>query len=403
MKTFLSLLLLITALSSLGQKNFHTGYIVTSAGDTIRGNIKYANWEINPRKIEFQQEGKELVILALNDLNAFEITDEDRYEKYIVLKSSRPTDIARFHEPIPKSPLTDTVFLRVLVIGQTSLYELADKRIYYFIRKAYGEPKELEHWLEPQAQTDDFYTRDTYKDQLRELMSGSTFNKEMNDRINNLTYTEKSLTNTVSQINLLKGDAANTWKPVKKNTSYFFVGSGVNISNMNFSGTSPEFSTLHYSTSVSPSFRAGVDLASSRNLQRLIFRTELAYQTSKFSGTSTVDKGSAFERNIKYDIQLRMISPTIHLLYIISQDRKDIYLGLGLNWNFTNSTNRHVSNYINGQQIVKDPFLVFENNWLGVNAKAGIMVSKKFDLNINYKLAGAFVQYSLFTGAANVV
>ena len=403
MKPFLTLLLLLATLLCFSQKNFRAGYMVTTAGDTIKGNIKYTNWETNPRKIEFLQDGKQPASFGLNDLIAFEITDEDRYEKYIVLKSGRPTDINRFNENIPKSPVIDTVFLRVLVKGLVSLYELVDKRNYYFISNAYGDPKELEHWLEPKAQSLDFYKRDTYKDQLRELMNGLAFDKKINNRINNLTYIENSLTNIVNQINLLKGSAVNIWKPVKKNNTYLFVGSGVNIGKMNFSGTSPEFSTLNYSTSVTPSFRAGVDYASSRNLQRLIFRPELAYHSLKFSGTSIIDKGSVFERNVDYDIQLKMISPTIHLLYIISQSRTDIYLGLGMNWNFTSNTNRHVSNYKNGQQIIRDPFVDVEKKWLSVNSKVGVMISKKFDFNINYKLAGGFVNYSNFTGGANVI
>ena len=403
MKIFLSLSILMAALSCFGQKNFRPGYIVTAAGDTITGNIKYTNWEQNPRKIEFKQDGREPAILVLNDLTAFEITGEDRYEKYIVLKSGRPTDIGRFHEPIPESAVTDTAFLRVLVRGKTSLYELVDTRNYYFIRNAYTEPKELEHWLEPQVQSDDFYTRDTYKDQLRELMSGPDFNNKLNSRINNITYDEQSLTDIVSRLNQLRGEVVNTWKPGKKNTTYFFVGTGANIGKMDISGTNPELSTLNYSTSLTPSFRAGVDFASSRNLQRLIFRSELAYHSLKSSGTSNIGKGSAFERNIDYDIQLKMLSPTVSILYIVSQSRKNIYLGGGMNLNFATSTNRHVSNYINGEQVVKDPFLDIENKWLGFNMKAGVMISKKFDFNINYNLAGGFVHYSHINAGADVL
>ncbi len=404
MKIILSVFFTFSVLLCFGQNNFLPGYIVTSTGDTINGNINYMNWRQNPRTIKFRENGKEISLLGLNDLVAFEITGQDKYEKYIVIKSGRPQDYTQINEPIPDKILSDTVFLRVLVKGQASLYELVDKRTYYFIGIDDGEPHELEHWLEPQTQSGDFYTRNTYQTQLLQFASKLTANKDINDQIINSRYTEKSLVNIINQINLLNGGTANSVKLEKKNAAYFFVGSGVNIGEMNFGGTSPEFSTLNYSTSVTPSFRAGADFASIRNMQRLILRTELTYNTLKFTGTATVDEGSVFERNVNYNLQLNMISPAMNVLYVIVQGRMDIYLGLGFSWNITNSTNSHVSIYKNGQQQrVIDPFREVQTGWVGVNGKAGMMINKKFDVNINYNFAGSFVQYSSYSAGANVL
>ena len=211
------------------------------------------------------------------------------------------------------------------------------------------------------------------------------------------------MTNVVNQINLLKGGVSNTWKPVKKNTIYFFVGTGVNIAKMNFGGTSPGFSTLDYSTSVTPSFRAGGDFATGRNLQRFILRTELAYNTLKFTGTSTIDQGSGFERDVNYNIQLNMISPSVNALYVILSGKMDIYLGLGVVCNITKSTNEHVTTYKNDQPpVVIDPFRDIQKAWWGVNGKAGVMINKKFDVNINY-CPGSFVRYALYTAGADML
>jgi hypothetical protein len=60
-----------------GQNNFQKGYVVTVAGDTLRGNVDYLNWEKNPKKITFQDwDSSRQTEFSPTDLVSFSVMDE---------------------------------------------------------------------------------------------------------------------------------------------------------------------------------------------------------------------------------------------------------------------------------------------------------------------------------------
>src|SRR5215510_9797263 len=93
-RTALLLSLTLICFSSIAQKSYIAGFIVTLKGDTINGLVDYKNWEINPRSVSFKKNAKESsVLLGLNDILSFDVPGKDRYVRSIVYKDMRPVDL----------------------------------------------------------------------------------------------------------------------------------------------------------------------------------------------------------------------------------------------------------------------------------------------------------------------
>jgi hypothetical protein len=44
-------------IKGIAQNSFTPGYVVSSSGDTIKGDIDYRGWDKNPRSVRFTREG----------------------------------------------------------------------------------------------------------------------------------------------------------------------------------------------------------------------------------------------------------------------------------------------------------------------------------------------------------
>src|SRR6478609_5778328 len=73
------------------QKNFVQGLVVLNNGDTLRGQIDYRNWEVNPLNIQFQDNGG-IKKFSPEDLAGFEIQNEDIYISRTITKDMRPVN-----------------------------------------------------------------------------------------------------------------------------------------------------------------------------------------------------------------------------------------------------------------------------------------------------------------------
>ena len=128
------------------QKNFQPGYVVLRNSDTLRGQIDYREWGINPRRIVFEtQNGGQGVTYSVEDISGFGVAG-DSYERYTVkLYPYSMEPIVVVNENFSNKPYDKTVFLRLITKGELNLFLYKDSTSteYYFLQRKKEQPFQL--------------------------------------------------------------------------------------------------------------------------------------------------------------------------------------------------------------------------------------------------------------------
>ncbi len=133
------LVILFGLLSPKGfaQVNFRPGYVVTGAGDTLRGMIDFRKWETNPKNIRFKPGGsEEAVDYRPLSIKMFKVEDEKYVGAVVKVEISiRTTSNLNYKRDFEFRQ--DTTFLETLIDGEKSLYvnKLSYSNENYYIRR----------------------------------------------------------------------------------------------------------------------------------------------------------------------------------------------------------------------------------------------------------------------------
>lgn len=146
-----SLYLLFTALLLHGifapaQSNFVAGYVVTTAGDTLKGYIDNQDWAITPSRVDFKRSaGEALQAYHPHQAASFYIQPTgELFEAKAVSMDKSPTQLSKMIPNAPPVVVQDTVFLKTLIRGKVSLYHYRDEahKTHYYLQKE-ARPEEL--------------------------------------------------------------------------------------------------------------------------------------------------------------------------------------------------------------------------------------------------------------------
>lgn len=122
---------------AFGQNNFKKGYIVTTAGDTLQGEINF-NWNLKPSTLSFRQ-GAFSNSYDVDDVSSFQIKGGDLFVQRDVELDASPTVLDKLLEIGQDQMEPARLFLKVLVLGNANLYQSYDEkrqRLHYFIETA---------------------------------------------------------------------------------------------------------------------------------------------------------------------------------------------------------------------------------------------------------------------------
>ncbi len=147
MRTIIMSLTLVMAISNqlLSQANFKSGTLTLKQGSTQVGMILDKDWQGPIREIRFQSENGEPSTYTLDQIQAFTIGDDVRYENYIVGFNHALNDTKN---PLP-SPVLEMqekpALLRVLIGGTRKLLVYVDirGREHFYLQKGNENPTEL--------------------------------------------------------------------------------------------------------------------------------------------------------------------------------------------------------------------------------------------------------------------
>jgi len=222
---FMSFGILLTPFS-YSAVEFVPGYVIDNHGDTIHGQLKFENWDINPDKISFRlKKSSRSVFYKPMTIKEFGVQDQN-FISAIVQKEISPNR----DEDLQKDPTLhlalDTVFLKVLFKGEKCLYYLqeSDEKEHFYIQQDSTIQLLLHKTYVEYNPTRKTYENKRYLAQLTPYLMD--YPAILEDVVNT-SYEKASLVALFSKYNALSGKMI-THKMEKKNsTSNFGLVAGI--------------------------------------------------------------------------------------------------------------------------------------------------------------------------------
>jgi len=230
-KNLIISLLIVLSINAYSQIVFEKGYIIQNTGNKEICLIKNIDWRDNPSKIEYKISDTDKVKVAtLNNILEFGI---DNYSKYIrvTIDIDRSTEnLSSMSEDRNPNFKKETIFLKTLVEGKSSLYEYRDGNLKrYFFRLGNLPIKQLVY---KSFKTSDNLIKknEGYKHQLFTKLKCSDISL---GKINKLNYKKKELiTIFVNYNQCANSNFINFEEKVKKDLFNLYVRVGLNTSSL---------------------------------------------------------------------------------------------------------------------------------------------------------------------------
>jgi hypothetical protein len=389
---FILTAILISAFAS-SQSAYREGFVVNNSGDTTNGWIDYRQWERNPGAISFK---KELSVSAatqfnINDLTHFVINGADRYTRAVVQKDLRPVDPLIVSEADVDSTVTDTVFLRILLDGTVSLYELIESRPHYYIKETGKEFTELIYKV--RINEGRVQSLPLFQNQLRNLLITGGKPDHLKSLLSRIRYNAPDLVKATESINKLLFAGTVSYKVKKPRQSIsFYAGGGLAHSTLKFSGDKNSGANLKYSNSFQPLLTAGIDWYVGRNNQRFLMRFDLTWYSLGYKGTDH----PKIKDTITYNLKLNTLTPAISFLFnVVNHPDRRLYVGGGFAYNISSYSENHFSRkYVfDGHVQNLSPYMHLSEKWLSLTGKMGFVINKKFEMAVTRKFRGQFSNF----------
>jgi hypothetical protein len=379
------------------QANYEKGTIVLKNGQPIEGFINYQNWEINPKVINFKTSDQTTSTdYSVNDLKSFDVTGKDRYESFIVTKMIAPIDILKVDKNTVYSTVSDTVFLRVLLLGNNlDLYELFDERVHFYIKQPEAAPVELQYKVTSRNATS--VVRHTiYRDQLKVLTEDNT----LKSVIENAEYEPKAIFRIVKRMN------TSVWYQApdmitSKGSAKLFVGAGLAIHSLDVDGLNTTLTNMAFSSPASYIITTGLDLLGARNFSNFRMRLELSFYPASYQGTTTEPGFFVGQTEKKdYSIKTTNIVPGFSAMYTPYHTKKlSAFVGAASAMCFTKYTDNTLTttNLTTGNVDRKPNYLALSTSWITADVRAGVR-TKNIELLVTSKVVGSFFNFDYIFG-----
>lgn len=389
----LLLLLLIslgTITSSFCQATWRKGTITRKDGTEITGEINDKEWSVNPKEIEFRENGGPVQKYTVHQIKNFSTARPARFEAFAIEYDGEDQNVNRLSTN--RSPLTlskDTLFLRVIVNASVGLFEFADVngRIHYFTNQEQGVEELLNRKYKDATNNSLVGVNEKFKQQL--LLKAGTCT-ELQSSIKALKYNEESLKNLISKINKCQGhEVKPLWagEVLVKKPNLGIVAQ-VFFSNPEYTFLVADFSEIN--------FGGGVyyEIYSKKKPNRISIYNELLFKQVNQEGASVFGSPAT----IKFS-RIKMIN-SYRFSYPDKRDGR-FYWGIGI------GTGVRFGTTVNGQESIS-----FYPDFSGSEFELGVMVnggktfaiSKSFKINaeLRYEIEQSPFGTSEFIGAHNL-
>jgi len=396
MKRFLIALLVALPTCIFAQSNYHPGYVVKNNSDTLRGFINYREWRQNPKSIDFKVNKTDKQVLQFDpqSIKEFQITGLETYTAYSGAISMNQTNFSNLPEELDTTLKSDNIFLRQLATGNhLTLYKYADEiKTRFFVAETNARPEELKYY--------------EYYNNAGEIVDKSVFKGQLILYINKLHLESPGVVNKLDQAHYEQTDLEqlineannNEKKTIAKKASSirFFAGVSIGrtiteVSEITIAGLPTNIVYDH--AAISPRLNLGVDFFDNSNVQRFVFRSEMAfsYVNPKYAYQVNRVDGTIAHATYVFNQYTASIAPQI-LFNFFNKDDFKIYVDAGAAFNFSLYTNNKfaVEETSDTNPYTLAPF------WLSFPLQTGMVLNKKIEVCLTYITKASYSRYSSF-------
>lgn len=203
MKRVLMVIVLLNVLLVSAQSPLKKGYYIDNNGNKTEGFIKDVDWNQNPKSFWFTTtENGNLSEIAIAQASYFQVEGGQAFRRFSV-SIDPASDTASQLDDFPDFRLaTETVFLRVLLSSEASLYEyVGGSNIRFYLATGNGQPELLSYKMYL-TETNEIKTVRRYRQQLYTALPCADI--RMSD-IAHLEYNRDGLKKVVKSYNRCKG------------------------------------------------------------------------------------------------------------------------------------------------------------------------------------------------------
>ncbi|MGL2994002.1 hypothetical protein [Flavobacterium sp. TSSA_36] len=201
MKNILFLTFFIS-LSVFAQSNFESGYIINNNNTRTVCSINNLDWYNNPNEIKYKTTANEAPkTIKISDFKEFKIENYPKYKRFNVKIDRSTSDINQLSTTKDPIFIEETLFLKVIVEGDTNLYEYRDGNLLrFFFSKGNHETAEQLIYKEYLPQESNGAAENNFYKQ--QLLNNLDFKKVSVKEIKKVKYNKTDL-----QIIVLKSNA----------------------------------------------------------------------------------------------------------------------------------------------------------------------------------------------------
>ncbi len=135
----------------------------------------------------------------------------------------------------------------------------------------------------------------------------------------------------------------------------------------------------------------GIDFYTSRNLEDLVFRFELAYKRINYQAEGN-DFGSSVR--LKYYLEGYSITPELSLLYnFLRKEHLKIYGGAFINCNISSYSRNELERiFSESSSFSIKEYAQLDKSWVSGGVKAGTLINNKYEIGASATLFGTISQ-----------
>jgi len=326
MRTFLVLFFLLIYISSYSQAKYERGYFIDNQNSKTECLIKNIDWKDNPTDFKYKiSETTDPINADISTIKEFGIINFSKYIRAKVQIDVSPDEVEKLS--YKRNPIwsQDTLFLKVLVDGDASLYCYVNKNLTRFFYSVKNSP--IQQLIHKQFKIDP--NTMMFNEDFRQQLWNDVKSKDISlNKIKNISYDENDLSKYFKNYNELKGEKIVDLKP--KSKAFIF--------NLRFT-TGIDYSSLTvYSSTIYPktvfdnkiSFRFGLEAESilpfNRHRWGLILEPTFQY----YNDTKTHEYISGYMQELKiYTSTIKYKSIEIPFgvrYYIINSEKSKIFI-----------------------------------------------------------------------------
>lgn len=239
------------------QINFQAGYYLTNSNQKVNCLIKNIDWKNSPKFIEIKPNENEVAQeINLRDIAVFEIYGESKYIKAQVeidRSSDNVSELNYNREPLLK---LETLFLKVIIEGEASLYEYMDKNLKRFFFKVKDEDITQLVYKKYRKNAETIDSNNFFKQQL---FTNLTCDKTLEKNVENLSYTRGSLKSIFIAYHDCKNFKYTNFDPKKRAIFHLIPKLGINYSTAYVNNDLAKYLNADFGSKINP--RIGIELS----------------------------------------------------------------------------------------------------------------------------------------------